>query len=323
MQNTKSTIFFVIAFLAFITVNGSFYIIDEGKQAIVTQFGKPIGEPVTNAGMHFKKPFIQEVRYIDKRLLTWDGDPNQIPTKDKKYIKVDTTARWKITDALKFIQTVQNERGAKARLDTILDGHTRDVISSHNLVEAVRNSNSILDNIAAKKEEIKVKKENGEPIIEEEISGEVDKIQVGREQLSQMIVEKAQEECNALGIELIDVQLRRISYEKSVEKKVYERMISERQRVAQKIRSIGKGEKAKIEGRLTKDLNKIESEAYRKAQLVRGKAQAKATAIYAKSLKQDPNFYEFIKTMEAYKKAIKDDSKFILSSENQFLKYFK
>lgn len=323
MQNNKPTIITVISFLLLISLYGSFYIIDEGKQAIVTQFGKPIGEPITNAGMHFKKPFIQEVRYIDKRILSWDGYPNQIPTKDKKYIKVDTTARWKITDALKFIQTVQNERGAKARLDTILDGHTRDVISSHNLVEAVRNSNSILDNIALKKDEIKKKKESGEPIIEEEISGEVDKIQVGREQLSQMIVEKAQDECNALGIELIDVQLRRISYEESVEKKVYERMISERQRVAQKIRSIGKGEKAKIEGRLTKDLNEIESEAYRKAQLVRGKAQAKATAIYAKSLKQDPSFYEFIKTMEAYKKSIKTDSKFILSSENQFLKYFK
>lgn len=323
MNQSKSTIVFIIIFLAFITVNSSFYIIDEGKQAIVTQFGKPIGEPVTNAGMHFKKPFIQEVRYIDKRILSWDGYPNQIPTKDKKYIKVDTTARWKITDALKFIQTVQNERGAKARLDTILDGHTRDVISNHNLVEAVRNSNSILDNIAAKKAEIKKRKENGEPIIEEEISGEVDKILVGREQLSQMIVEKAQKECKTLGIELIDVQLRRISYEKSVERKVYERMISERQRVAQKIRSIGKGEKAKIEGRLTKDLNKIESEAYRKAELIRGKAQAKATAIYAKSLKQDPKFYEFIRTMESYKKAIKSDSKFILSSDNQFLKFFK
>lgn len=323
MQQSKQTILIIIVFFAFITVNSSFYIIDEGKQAIVTQFGKPIGEPVTNAGMHFKKPFVQEVRYIDKRILTWDGYPNQIPTKDKKYIKVDTTARWQITDALRFIQTVQNERGAKARLDTILDGHTRDIISNHNLVEAVRNSNAILDNIAIKKKELADKLAKGEAIIEEEISGEVDKINVGREQLSKMIVEKAQEECNALGIKLIDVQLRRISYEKSVEKKVYERMISERQRVAQKIRSIGKGEKAKIEGRLTKDLNKIESEAYRKAELVRGKAQAKATAIYAKSLRQDPSFYEFIKTMEAYKNAIKHDSKFIISSENQFFKYFK
>lgn len=323
MQQSKQTIFFVIAFFTFITINSSFYIIDEGKQAIVTQFGKPIGEPVTNAGMHLKKPFVQEVRYIDKRILTWDGYPNQIPTKDKKYIKVDTTARWQITDALRFIQTVQNERGAKARLDTILDGHTRDIISNHNLVEAVRNSNAILDNIATKKQEAIAREKRGEAIIEEEISGEVDKIAVGREQLSQMIVEKAQEECNALGIKLIDVQLRRISYEKSVEKKVYERMISERQRVAQKIRSIGKGEKAKIEGRLTKDLNKIESEAYRKAELVRGKAQAKATAIYAKSLKQDPSFYEFIRTMEAYKKAIKPNTKFILGSQNQFLKYFK
>ena len=181
MQQSKSTIIFVITFFAFITINSSFYIIDEGKQAIVTQFGKPIGEPTTNAGMHFKKPFVQEVRYIDKRILTWDGYPNQIPTKDKKYIKVDTTARWQITDALKFIQTVQNERGAKARLDTILDGHTRDIISNHNLVEAVRNSNAILDNIATKKAEAIAREKRGEAVIEEEISGEVDKIAVGRE----------------------------------------------------------------------------------------------------------------------------------------------
>ena len=172
MKQSNSIVIFVLAFIAFIGVNGSFYIIDEGKQAIVTEFGRPVGDPKTNAGMYFKKPFIQEVRYIDKRILSWDGFPNQIPTKDKKYIKVDTTARWKIVDALKFIQTVQNENGAKARLDTILDGHTRDVISSHNLVEAVRNSNSILENIAEKKKEIEERKRKGEAIIEEEVSGE-------------------------------------------------------------------------------------------------------------------------------------------------------
>jgi modulator of FtsH protease HflC len=323
MKEVKSTILIIAALLIFTGVNSSFFIIDEGKQAIITQFGKPVRDAVTEAGMHFKMPFIQDVRYIDKRILSWDGYPNQIPTKDKKYIKVDTTARWKITDALKFIQTVQNERGAKARLDTILDGHTRDIISNHNLVEAVRNSNSILDNINLRKEEALKKKDTGEIVIEEEFSGEIETIIEGREKLSQLIVLNAQKECNSLGIELIDVQLRRISYEKSVEKKVYERMISERQRVAQKIRSIGKGEKAKIEGRLAKDLNLIESEAYRKAQTIRGKAEARAAAIYAESLRQDPDFYDFMRTMDGYKKAIKSDTKFILSNENSFLKYFK
>jgi membrane protease subunit HflC len=323
MNQSKFSIVLVILFIAFVTVNSSFFLVTEGQQAIVTQFGKPVGESKTTAGMHFKTPFMQEVRYVDKRILNWDGSPDQIPTKDKKYIKVDTTARWQIVDALKFIQTVQNENGAKSRLDTILDGHTRDIISNHNLVEAVRNSNAIIEIIESKKVLLQERKDKGEPIIEEEISGEIAKIDVGREQLSQLIVKKAQEECNTLGIKLIDVQLRRISYEKSVEKKVYERMISERQRIAQKFRSIGKGETAVIEGRLTKDLQRIESEAYRKAQKIRGEAQGKATAIYAKSLSRDPKFYEFIQTMEAYKRAIKPESKMILSSDSEFLKYFK
>jgi membrane protease subunit HflC len=323
MNQSKFSILLLILFIAFVTVNSSFFLVTEGQQAIVTQFGKPVGESKTTAGMHFKTPFMQEVRYVDKRILNWDGSPDQIPTKDKKYIKVDTTARWQIVDALKFIQTVQNENGAKSRLDTILDGHTRDIISNHNLVEAVRNSNAIIEIIESKKVLLQERKDKGEPIIEEEISGEIAKIDVGREQLSQLIVKKAQEECNTLGIKLIDVQLRRISYEKSVEKKVYERMISERQRIAQKFRSIGKGETAVIEGRLTKDLQRIESEAYRKAQKIRGEAQGKATAIYAKSLSRDPKFYEFIQTMEAYKRAIKPESKMILSSDSEFLKYFK
>lgn len=301
----------------------SFFILTEGKQAIITQFGKPVGDAVTKAGVHFKLPIMQDVRYVDKRILSWDGYPNQIPTKDKKYIKVDTTARWKIIDTLKFIQTVQNEAGAKTRLDTILDGHTRDVISGHNLVEGVRNSNSILENIEKAKKEIEEKKAKGEFILEEEMTTDVEKIELGREQLSQIIAKRADKELAELGIKLIDVQLRRISYEKSVENKVYERMISERQRIAQKIRSIGKGEKAEIEGRLTKDLQEIESGAYRKAEIIKGKAEAESTRIYARTLKQNPKFYQFIRSMEAYKKSIKEDTKFILSSDSEFLKFFK
>lgn len=322
-MKSKSPLFFILAFIGFIAVNSAYYTLTEGKQAIVTQFGKPVGEPITEAGLHFKMPILQEVRYVDKRILSWDGDPNQIPTKDKKYIRVDTTARWKIVDALKFIQTVQNEAGAKARLDTILDGHTRDVISNHNIVEAVRNSNQIIDSIEEKKDQIQKRKDSGQAIVEEEITGDIEKIFIGREQLSEMIAKKADSELEGLGIQLIDVQLRRISYERSVETKVYERMISERQRIAQKIRSIGKGEKAEIEGRLSRDLNNIESEAYKKSQIIRGKAEAKATAIYARALKKSPDFYSFLRSMEAYQRSLKNDTQLILSSDSDFLKFLK
>jgi len=311
----------VVALL--IISNSIFFELSEGQQAIITQFGKPVGDPIVTAGLHMKTPFIQEVRYVDKRILSWDGFPNQIPTKDKKYIKVDTTARWRIVNALKFIQTVRNESGAKARLDAILDSATRDIISSENLVEAVRNSNSILDNIDEKRKIMKELKAQGKPIIEEEITGEIEKIQIGREKLSEKIAKSATKELKEFGIDLIDVQLRRISYESSVESKVYERMTSERQRVAQKIRSIGQGEKAKIEGRLSQDLREIKSEAYKQAEIIKGKGEAKALKIYALALSGDPRFYEFIKTMEVYKESIQGKAKFLMSSESDLFKYFK
>lgn len=317
------TISIIVTLVIIITLKMSMFIVSEGKQVIITQFGRPVGKPITTAGLHFKKPFVQEARYVDKRILSWDGFPNQIPTKDKKYISVDTTARFKIIDALTFIQTVQSERGAKARLDAILDSTTRDVISNHNLVEAVRLSNSIMESIAKKKKVIAQRIANGEAIVEEEITGEIKKVLVGREELSKKIAVLADKELTQFGIKLIDVQLRRISYEKSVEKKVYERMISERQRIAEKIKSIGQGEKAKIEGRMFKDLRKIESEAYRKAEEIKGKAEGLASAIYAKSFRVDPKFYEFIRSMDAYKRSMNAEGKFILSSDSQFLKYFK
>lgn len=313
----------IILVAGWIGVNASFFIVNEGQQAIITQFGRPIGNPVTQAGFHFKTPFIHEIRYVDKRILSWDGYPNQIPTKDKKYIKVDTTARWRIVDALKFIQTVRNESGAKARLDAILDSATRDVISNQNLVEAVRNSNKILDDMKRRQQEIQDKLQKGEAVVEDEVSGEIEGVDIGREKLSEMIKEAADKELLSFGIQLIDVQFRRISYEKSVESKVYERMVSERQRVAQKIRSIGQGEKAKIEGRIARDLEKINSEAYRKSQIIRGNAEAKAIAIYAQTLSKDPSFYEFIRSMEAYKSSLKDDASLLLSSDSDFLKFLK
>ena len=299
----------------FLVVNGSFYTLAEGRQALITQFGQIQGTPITTAGLHFKKPFINDVRYFDRRILSWDGDPEQIPTKDKKYIWVDTTARWKIKDLIKFAETVQNETGARARLDGILDGVTRDTVSNHNLVEAVRNSNGIFDQIERRKTEAA----SDTVAIEEEITGEIERIRLGREQLSRLIVERARRELEAFGIELIDVQLRRISYEKSVEDKVYERMVSERNRVAEKIRSIGKGEDAKIRGKLNRDLKEIESLAYRKSQEKRGEAEGKSIAIMAQAVKMDPDYFEFTRTLEAYKKSLAGKGHFILSTDSDFL----
>lgn len=292
-------------FLLFLILYSAAFTISEGRQAVITQFGKPL-RTVTEAGLHWKAPFIHDVRLLDLRILNWDGYPNQIPTKDKKYIKVDTTARWRIQDPLKFIQTVQNERGARSRLDAILDGITRDVISGHNLVEAVRNSNKVFE-LVAERRDARTKKdlESDEVLVvmgEEELTGDVEPINVGREKLSSMIVDGARQELIPLGIELIDVQIRRIAYEQSVQAKVYSRMISERQSIAEKIRSIGKGEQAKIKGKADKDLKQIESEAYRTIQKIKGEAEAKATAIYAKSLGQDPKFYAFVRRLEAYEK---------------------
>jgi membrane protease subunit HflC len=324
-SSMKLVMYAAIVFVLFVGTFSATYIIPEGRQAIITQFGRPIGTPETEAGIHFKLPFIQTIQYVDKRILSWDGYPNQIPTRDKKYILVDTTARWRIDDALKFIQTVQNERGAKARLDAILDAITRDTISNHNLVEAVRNTNSILDYIEEKRVESKRKLDEGEILIaeEEEITGEIEKIRIGRENLSSMIAKKAATELKDFGISIIDVQLRRIAYEQSVEKKVYERMISERKRIAEKIRSVGKGEKAKIQGKTSRDLQRINSEAYRQAQLIKGKAEAESMKIYAQALSQDKKFYEFIRTMDAYKFSLKPGTKFILSTDSPFLQMFK
>lgn len=309
--------------LIVIIIKQSVYIVTEGEQAIITQFGKPVGAPITSAGLYFKTPFLQDARYIDKRILSWDGYPNQIPTKDKKFISVDTTARWRVVDSLKFIQTVRSEQGAKSRLDTILDSITRDVISNHNLVEAVRNSNNIIDQTEARRIELESLREKGDVVVEDEITGDIEPINIGRESLSLMIAKSADQELQQFGIELVDVQLRRISYEKSVEASVYDRMISERQRIAQKIRSIGQGERAKIEGRMIRDLKRIESEAYRTSQEIRGTAEAKAANIYAKALSKDPQFYEFLRTMEAYGKIFNKRTQFIMSTDSDLLKYLK
>ncbi len=319
-MNKKSIILGIIlglTIIGFSFLNSSLYILQEWEQAIITQFGKPV-EAVTEAGLHFKIPFIRKIRRMDKRILNWDGDPNRIPTKDKKYIHVDTTARWRIMDPLLLLQTVQSENGALARLDSILDSVTRDTISNHNLVEAVRNTNAILDKVKARQEKAK----KGELVAgeEEEVTGEIEPVSMGREKLSAIIIERAAKELKQFGIELIDVQLRRIAYEESVEVKVYERMISERKRIAQKIRSIGLGKKAEISGKISRDLQGIESAAYRKEQEIKGAAEAIATKIYGRAMNADPVFYEFLRKLEACKKAIPADTKLILSTDSEFLK---
>lgn len=314
-------IILVVAVGALTVLFSSMYVVPEAQQVVVTQFGRPVGKPVTESGLHFKKPFVQELRYVDKRILSWDGEPNEVRTGDNKFIKVDTTARYQVIDALRFIQTVQSEAGARTRLDTILDAATRDIISNYKLVEAVRDSNSIL-------EEIELRKQRAEEAlaadvvveeVEEEVIGDIDKISVGREKLSAMIAEQAEERLEQFGIQLVDVQLRRISYEQSVEQRVYERMISERQRIAEKLRSLGKGEQARIEGRLSRELQSIESEAYEKSQVLLGKAEAEAISIYARTVGRDPSFYEFIRKLQAYENVIKPETEFILSTDSEFL----
>ncbi len=327
-------VLFSIAFLfAVVLLSGPFFVVQEGQQALITQFGKIVGSPKTMAGLYWKMPFIQDVRLFDRRILSWDGDPNQIPTKDKKYILVDTTARFRIVDPVKYAETVTDEAGARARLDGILDGSTRDVISRHNLVEGVRNTNAILDRINQKRSEnvVAAAAAAGDSVaqaalqaeVEEEISGEIEPISVGRERLSESILERVRPELESLGIELIDVQLRRIAYEASVEQKVFSRMISERQRIAEKIRSIGKGEEAKIRGKLNRDLKEIESVAYRKSEEIRGRAEAESITIYAQSLNKNPEYYRFQRTLEAYRQAIPGRAELVLSTDSDFFKLLK
>jgi len=291
-------------------ISGTVYIVDETKQVVITQFGKPIGESITAAGLHFKMPFIQRAQYFEKRLLDWDGDPNQIPTKDKRYIWIDTTARWRISDALKFLQAVGNETGAHSKLDNIINSATRDAIAGHLLVEAIRNTNRILE--STEKEEVVVFTEEA-----------LENIKTGRQSLSGIILEKAKVIAPQYGIELIDVRIKRINYVDVVRKKVYERMIAERKRAAEQYRSEGQGKRAEIEGQMGKELKQITSEAYRKAQGIRGKADAQTTKIYADAYNKDPHFYSFLKTLETYQKTIDENSTIILTTDCDYYRYLK
>ena len=300
----------IIIFIALALASGALFIVDETKQVVITQFGKPIGDPITSAGLHFKSPFIQDAHYFEKRLLEWDGDPNQIPTKDKKYIWVDTMARWKIVDALKFLQSVGNELSANSRLDDIINSATRDAVTNHLLVEAVRDSNRILET-----------KELGEDAIVSEEA--MERIEVGRQHLTRLILDKAKVLAPQYGIEIQDVRIKRVNYVEEVRNKVYDRMIAERKRAAEKYRSEGQGKSAEIEGQMGKELKLITSEAYRQAQSLVGKADAEAVNIYAQAYSQNPEFYSFLKTTETYKNTIDANSTIILTTDSDYYGYLK
>jgi membrane protease subunit HflC len=311
MKGRKLPAIIITGIIILIIAFNTFYRISESEQAIITQFGKPIGGAITRAGLHVKVPFIHALHRFEKRILIWDGSADQIPTSDKKYIWLDATARWKIVDPLLFYQSVGNITGAMTRLDDIIDSASRDIISSHLLIEAVRNTNQILDRERVDPEEI------------EEVEMVLERIEMGREELTKDVLLIARELVPQYGIELLDVQMKRLNYIEDVRKKVYERMNSERQRIASKYRSEGEGKRAEIVGMKEKELNRIYSEAYKRSQEIRGEADAKATKIYADAYKLDPEFYSFLKTLDIYKTSIGANSRAILTTDSDIYRYLK
>jgi len=298
----------LIVAVLFVGMDG-LYVVNEAEQAIVTQFGKPVGD-VSEPGLHFKLPFAQKVTRFEKRILKWDGDPNQIPTKDKRFIWIDTTARWRIQDPLLFYTTVATERGAMSRLDDIIDSVVRDAVSGRLLVELVRGSDYKSQDGGDERFEIE-----GVVVAKETL--------VGREEIMAGILEKARANTPDYGIELLDVQIKRINYVEQVRTRVYERMINERKKVAAQYRSEGEGEKADILGQMERELKEISSEAYRKVLEVRGGADAEAAAIYADAYNQDKEFYTFLRTLESYKKAIQKNGRLVISTDSDYFKYLK
>jgi membrane protease subunit HflC len=302
-------IFVLVIVIAF---SGTFYTLEEGEQAVIVQFGRPVGEPVTEAGLHVKLPLIQEARRFEKRLLIWDGDPNQIPTKGREFIWVDTTARWRIADAKKFLENVATEAGARSRLNDIIDSVVRDQVSGSELVELVRSASWVVP--------------EGE-ILEEvpaEVREELKKQVVsGREEITRTILAEARKVIPQYGIELVDVRIKRLDYVESVREKVYARMISERKRIAAKFRSEGEGRSAEILGTMEKELRQIRSTAYRQVQEIRGKADAEATRVYGAAYSGDPEFYAFSRTLEAYKEGQNENSVMILTTDSDYYRYLK
>ncbi len=297
----RITLVLILILLIFVTVNGV-YILQEGRQAIITQFGRPVGQPVTEAGLHFKLPFVQEVTFFEKKILIWDGDPNQIPTNDKTFVYLDVTARWRIADALVFLQAVNNEARAQTILDDIIDGTVRDLVNKNDLVEIIRSSDF-----------------SPETMINSAI--EEEKLQYGRDVISAMIHEAASQITPKYGIELVDVMFKRVNYIESVRLKVYDRMISERKRIAAEKRSLGEGQKAEIMGKVKREFQVVISTAKREAEEIKGGADAEAAAIYAEAYNQDKEFFSFYKSMESYKEAVGNNTRLIIPLDSEFYQY--
>ncbi len=311
MNQKRIIVTIVILIVLLILIAQSAFIVKETEQVVKTQFGKPVGNAITNSGLKFKTPFIQKANYFEKRYLEWDGDPNQVPTKDKKFIFVDTYARWQITDPLQFFIRLTNERGAHSRLDDIIDGETRDYIAGHNIEEAVRTSNRTPISSGA---------------ISEEIGDSLINISVGRQEIQRMILESANEKAKDLGIVILDFRFKRINYVQEVSTQVYERMKSERFRIADKFRSEGQGEASRINGEKERELKKIQSEAFRQAEEIKGRADARAAAIYAAAYDQSSSsreLYSFLKSMETFEMTFDTSMTVILSTDSELFKYLK
>ena len=292
-----------------VTVWSGLYTVSETEQVVITQFGRPIGQAVTAPGLHVKLPFVQDVNVFDKRWLEWDGDANQVPTRDKKYIWVDTYARWRIADPLRFFQRLRDERGAQSRLDDIIDGETRNVIASHNLIEVVRSSNRTFE-----------QGEEAQDILEEEARQQVAH---GRDRITRMILQRSSTVMPEFGVELVDVQIQRINYVDSVQTKVFERMISERKRIADRHRSEGQGKSAEIRGKKERELKRIDSEAYRKGQEIMGRADAEAAGIYSAAYGRDGELYRFVRTLTMYRDTVDKQTSLVLSTDDEVYRYLR
>lgn len=308
-MKTKSILLAIFVIVILIGLSGSAFIVQEKDQVVITQFGRPVREAIIEPGMYFKVPLIQVANYFEKRYMEWNGDPNQVPTKDKKFIFVDTYARWQITDPLQFFKRLTNERGALSRIDDILDGDTRNFIANNNIEEVVRTSN-------------RMPVSSDIEIIEDSLA----KIYVGREKIQQMILESANKQTADLGIEILDFRFKRINYVQEVQDQVYERMKSERFRIADKFRSEGQGEASRINGEKERELKNIQSLAFRDAELIKGKADATAAAIYAKAYDQSSqsrSLYRFLKSMETFEKTFDGKTSIFISTDSELYKYLK
>ena len=305
---TGKALFAVVTLALLVVLGQAVYTVAETEQVILTQFGEPVGEPVVSPGLHFKMPFIQRSNFFEKRFLEWDGNPNQVPTRDKRFIWVDTYARWRITDPLLFFQRLRDERGAQSRLDDILDGETRNAVARHDLIELVRSSNRNPDDV---------------PIESEEEEAILEAIERGRREVTREILETAAARTADLGIELLDLRFKRINYVEEVQQDVFARMIAERQRIAEEFRSEGQGESARIHGERERELAQIQSEAYRRAEELRGEADANATSIYAGAYNRDGDFYAFLKSLETYEATMDPETLFILGTDSELLRFLE